>query len=752
MVRKIYSFSKFSSLYEVKTSSGELNVVETEASKLYDPTLGLILTTILNSYSAELSFTADTYDKNIDPDIISVKNSPVLNKPAEFVEILKKVQKSAAVDNKLEGSQEAVDAWVAAGTKATEALSVMINQYKDPPEELTHINNFINAKLDSFLEEIEIAAEENDLIVDESRSYRGLIFEGMFQGKKGMIEDVSRQISLVNAKLASLAQTPGMAVEIQRLQNEVAQISAKMGDLLQKSNKDINKEDIKKAAIRLAVIPGDADKIAEKMLKEDSINKEASSILIQALVLVQVAIEAEKIYLQKKEQAIQAETEISTKAAEKAREEKEKAREEKVKVKVADYIEFDRDMIKKVNDEVKKVQQLIIDKFGDIEEIKDLPQYKEFSRFKNDGKFGPRTQEMIKIIQKGLEMETSGNISPDFVYKVQTEDVVNESARSIFKFKEFNSLLESFKIKSAVEYAKKRPSFSSPSGSRSSGSSGVKVTSNEVVKEAEKSEFGKKSAEEKWDWLTKTYVVGAKPGTVKVTSASPDTYNGKKIIRIVLDGYTVSDLPATIVCWYPEGNSLGKYIDYIYPDGKIGIQVSEGKWGDKIETEGITSSGNFLEIKEYPFDKKKVGSAKKVSSDAVIKEIARDIVKATSAAGTNPTRLVDAIKKIQSKGDLDAVNAVLKASYDNYKTPSKDKYLKGKEILGLGAKDGFLSSDYSDLKSTINSDLESDNGEEIISIVNHLKGKGINASYTPYVDKYTNKPSKYTWTTNTFSY
>jgi hypothetical protein len=250
--------------------------------------------------------------------------------------------------------------------------------------------------------------------------------------------------------------------------------------------------------------------------------------------------------------------------------------------------------------------------------------------------------------------------------------------------------------------------------------------------------------------------VGAKPGTAKVTSASPDTYNGKKIIRIVLDGYTVSDLPATIVCWYPEGNSLGKYIDYIYPDGKIGIQVSEGKWGDKIETEGITSSGNFLEIKEYPFDKKKVGSAKKVSSDAVIKEIARDIVKATQGGGTRPTLLVNAIKKIQSKGDLDAVNAVLKSSYDNYKNktgiPYKTMLSQAREILGLKDTDPFRVSDYSDLKSTINSEFEVDNGADLISIVNHLKGKGINASYKPYVDKYTNKPSAGSWTTNTFSY
>ena len=69
----------------------------------------------------------------------------------------------------------------------------------------------------------------------------------------------------------------------------------------------------------------------------------------------------------------------------------------------------------------------------------------------------------------------------------------------------------------------------------------------EEVKEAEGSTFGKKSAEEKWNWLTTTYVVGAKPGTYKVTSVSPDTYNGKKIIRIGWDGNKISDFPITTV-------------------------------------------------------------------------------------------------------------------------------------------------------------------------------------------------------------
>jgi len=598
-MRKIYSFSKFNAIYEGETSSSELNVAETEASKLYDQTLSLILTTILNSYNSETYFPSKEYTKaNIDLDLLTVKNTPVLNKPAEFVEILQKVQKAAA-DNKLEGAKEAVDAWFAAGTKSTEALTVMINQYRDQPEELTHINNFINAKLDSFLEEIEIAADENDLIVDESRSYRGLIFEGLeglFQGKKGMIGDVSRQINLVNAKLASLAQTPGMAAEIQRLQNEVAQISAKMGELLEKPNKDINKEDIKKAAIRLAEIPGEVDKIAEKMLKEDSINKEAASIQIQAYVLLQIAVEKEKEYLQKKEQAVQREEENIA-----------RAREEKVKVKVADYIEFDKDMVGKQNDEVKKVQQLIIDKFGGIPEIKELPQYLEFSKFGTDGKFGPMTQEMIKIIQKGLEMDPSGNISPDFVYRVQTEDVVNESARSIFKFKEFNSLLESFKIKSAVEYAKKRPSYQknySGGGSSTGGSStGGSSTGGSSIK------FSKESAPKKWDWLGDR----AKEWRGKNQLSNYSGLDSSDLIKLTWSKlkwkWLGVEYEITTECFYPDGDQLGKYQDVIFPYSKnFPVVVEKGVWG-----QGVSGKQHF-KPEEYPI------KSKITSLDELLKE------------------------------------------------------------------------------------------------------------------------------------
>ena len=263
------------------------------------------------------------------------------------------------------------------------------------------------------------------------------------------------------------------------------------------------------------------------------------------------------VYLQKKEQSAQREEENIA-----------KAREEKVKVKVADYIEFDKDSVKKVNDEVKKVQQLIIDKFGGIPEIKELPQYLEFSRFGTDGKFGPRTQEMIKIIQKGLEMDPSGNISPDFVYRVQTEDVVNESSRSIFKFKEFNSLLESFKIKSAVEYAKKRPSYQknySGGGSSTGGSStGGSSTGGSATK------FSKESAPKKWDWLGDR----AKEWRGKNQLSNYSGLDSSDLIKLTWSKNFLSwkwlgvEYEITTECFYPDGDQLGKYQDVIFPYSK----------------------------------------------------------------------------------------------------------------------------------------------------------------------------------------
>ena len=476
-MRKIYSFSDFSSLYEADA------VTPTEASKLYDQTLGLILTTALNAYTSELDFPIASYDANIDADVAAIKSTPVLDKPGALKTIMGKVQKAAA-DNKAEGAKEAIDAWVAAGSKAVDALTALINQYKDQPEELKYINDSINSKVDEFLENLIDSSKDNTLKADiiaakESYEFEGAeeISEAMdwLKGKKGMIEDVAKQITLVSAKLANLAETPGMSQSVSSLQAEVSKIAAEMGALLDKKNKEIDKEDIKKAAARLAEIPTEADKMAEKMLKQDATNKEASSILVQAFGLVQTAKNLEKEYLNKKEEAKQKETAAKIKVA--------------LTVPTIDYTPEET---KNVNPEVKKFQELVVDKFGKIKAITSLPQY---TKMGTDGKFGPNTRDIVKILKRGFGLpDSSGDITKELVDEIQIQaDTIKESDNSrIFKFSDFVNISEAaFNLTAAVDTAKALPTYkptSTGSGASSKTAAKVEVKKEEVKKEEVKKE------------------------------------------------------------------------------------------------------------------------------------------------------------------------------------------------------------------------------------------------------------------------
>jgi len=466
-MRKVYDFSTFNFIYEAEAAAAPKAEAApaaaagapaaTEASKLYDKTLGLIITTALNSYSSELSFPSKPYDQNIDADIASVKAVGATEKPAALVKIMEKV-KAASADNTLEGAKEAVDAWVAAGTKATEALSKMIDQYKDKPEELKHINDFVNARLDAYLKGIQDSSKANTLkgaltkLANESNSYEGsdFIFEGILEGKKGMIGDISKQITLVNAKLASLLQTPGMEADVKRLQSEVTKISADMGALLAKKNSEISKDDIKKAAARLAEIPTEADQAAEKMLKQDTTNKEAAAILVQALGLVDEAKDKEVVYLGKKEEALQ----------------KEKA---------ASFVKYDKDKAGEANPKVMEFQKLVMDKFKDVKGISGLSQFKNMG---TSGKFGPATASMVKILKDGygLKDSDSSDITGELFAELKKNEEIKESR--ILTFEGFAGINEGFNVEAATKSASKNTSGggSKSGGSKSGGSkSGVKL-------------------------------------------------------------------------------------------------------------------------------------------------------------------------------------------------------------------------------------------------------------------------------------
>ena len=467
-MRKIHDFSSFSALYEADAPAtatpGALagmlkDVKATEASKLYDQTLGLILTTALNSYSSELTFPVKSYDANIDADMATVKSAPVADKPAALKKIMEKV-KAASGENTTKGAQDAVDAWVAAGTKAADALEAMINQYKDQPEELKHINDFVNAKIDSYLKGIQDSAKSNELkgLLSSSdikskkneSSYYGEseeIFEGILQGKKGLIEDVSKQVTLVTAKLASLAQTPGMSAEVQKLQAEVNQIAAKMGDLLDKKNNEINKDDVKKAAARLAEIPTEADKIAEKMLKQDSTNKEAAAVLVQALTLVQDAKDKEIVYLQNKEG-------------------EETSKKEALK---ATAVEYNPEKANEENPKVKEFQQLVMDKFKNVKSIANLPQFKKMG---TDGKFGPGTASIVKIMKSGygLENPNSPDLTNALFAELRKDEAIKESR--ILSFDVYSGISEAFDVQAATKTASTQKSSTGGGGKAKATTSG----------------------------------------------------------------------------------------------------------------------------------------------------------------------------------------------------------------------------------------------------------------------------------------
>lgn len=587
-MNRIHNFSEFNSLYE---------------AKIYDKTLELIITTILNAYTSELEYPAKSYSA-IKSDIDSVKSATLEDKANAFVKIMNNV-KNASADNKIEGSKEAVDAWVAAGTKATEAIKSMIAKYKDSPEEADYIKKFIETQLDEYFEEVKDADKENELKKDiaganESNIHleSDEIFEGFLQGKKGRIEDVAKQITLVNAKLASLAQIPGMEDEVQKLQSEVNQISAKMGDLLTKKNKDINKQDIINASERLAQIPGELDKVAEEMLKQDSTNKEASAILVQALLLAQEATNKEIEYLKKKGEA------------------EEKVRSEKIQVKIdGDSIEYNQDQMNVPNPQVKKFQDLVMDSFKNIKSVTDLPFYKKMG---NSGKYGPNTRDMVKFLKAGFGLkDKSGDITKELIDEIQIQkETIKESFSSrIYNFSAYVNISEAaFDLSKGLEFAKTLPTYKSKGSS--GGGSGItsaakgavgkmeKSASKEEIKAAEGTQFADKSAEEKWKWLTDTYKAGfqAVKGSKKVASAKASGSGDGRILKILWEGTdpTTKVYTSQTECMYPKsGENLGAFIDTQFSSG-LGVKIASGFWGDKIDVKKKSASGNFLYEYEMP--------------------------------------------------------------------------------------------------------------------------------------------------------
>jgi hypothetical protein len=119
-----------------------------------------------------------------------------------------------------------------------------------------------------------------------------------------------------------------------------------------------------------------------------------------------------------------------------------------------------------------------------------------------DGKFGPNTRDIVKILKKGFGLtDASGDITKELVDEIQIQaDTIKESDNSrIFKFSDFVNISEAaFNLTAAVDTAKELPTYK-PASTGSGASSSKTAAKAEVKKEEVKKEEVKKEEVKKED-------------------------------------------------------------------------------------------------------------------------------------------------------------------------------------------------------------------------------------------------------------
>jgi cytochrome c556 len=237
-MKRIYDFSSFASLYEAEEAK----------EKPYLTLLKQILSYINTSYMSQLKLTEDPYDAKIIKDLDSVAGAPG---PDSYKKILANVK--SAVDASDPAAKAAGEAWSAAGEKFVSALEKMLEKLKDNKESLDAANKSIADFIATQKQNLQKASQDNDLKKDveagekknEGLSYEDLN-ENIFTGKKGMIKNIAKEVTVVSSILRDMAAIPGMEAEAKKYQDEVTKISADMGGLLDKKNSEIDKEELKK--------------------------------------------------------------------------------------------------------------------------------------------------------------------------------------------------------------------------------------------------------------------------------------------------------------------------------------------------------------------------------------------------------------------------------------------------------------------------------------------------------------------------
>lgn len=486
---KILDFDKFSSLYEAEDQTSPEETLKQETKD--------IIRRIITSYGTCYASMA-----SLSPDYTGILSD--LNLVATSKDIKTLISTLEALSTKISGQlaqpykDAGVDqAWLVAAQKVIEAIKSLAEQYEGNTEILSQLYADSKVWFTGYKAEIQKAKQEADkakAAVSES-----LLLEkegGLFSTKKENARSLLQQATALKAEIeTSISQNDKKLLPVLNTKKqEVSDLVVRLAEIVVAKRKEIKEEELKEISDRLAKIPTELNAEVQKLTKANKANQETAVIFLQALNLIEKAIEKEQavtLELQKKaaEEAAKKQTEEAAKKSEEA-----KAKEDEKNLKLSGKLDPATITAKEVNAEVKAFQQLVLDKFGAYKPFEGFELFTKFKKYGADGRFGPTTKNMVVALKAGYDFDDeSPKITQALVDAIYKDPPMNESAKNFIagfdRYVKYGPLMEGFDPEKAKK-AYKPPTKSSGSASSSPGTQNKK----EEIKSGDNAE---PSAEEK---------------------------------------------------------------------------------------------------------------------------------------------------------------------------------------------------------------------------------------------------------------
>lgn len=492
---KILDFDKFSSLYEAEDQTSPEETLKQETKDI----IRRIITSYGTCYASMASLSPDYTGILSDLNLVATSKD-IKTLISTLEDLSTKISGQLAQPYKDAGVDQA---WLVAAQKVIEAIKSLAEQYEGNTEILSQLYADSKVWFAGYKAEIQKAKQEADkakAAVSES-----LLLEkegGLFSTKKENARSLLQQATALKAEIeTSISQNDKKLLPVLNTKKqEVSDLVVRLAEIVVAKRKEIKEEELKEISDRLAKIPTELNAEVQKLTKANKANQETAVIFLQALNLIEKAIEKEQavtLELQKKaaEEAAKKQTEEAAKKSEEA-----KAKEDEKNLKLTGRLDPATITAKEVNPQVKAFQQLVLDKFGAYKPFEGFELFTKFKKYGADGRFGPTTKNMVVALKAGYDFDDeSPKITQALVDEIYKDPPMNESAKNFIagfdRYVKYGPLMEGFDPEKAKK-AYKPPTKSSGSASSSTGTENKKEET-KSGDTAEPSEEGKeKQADE----------------------------------------------------------------------------------------------------------------------------------------------------------------------------------------------------------------------------------------------------------------